>query len=517
MNKKILAIFSMVIASSALFAEIVMPKIFSDNMVLQRDMAVKIWGKAAPNARVGMEFKGQKKMVKAAADGSWSIELAPMEASKDNAEMTLLENGASSKVIKNIIIGEVWILGGQSNMQWSLIPTTDGEAAKARAKYPTLRCFVQNHGSMALEKQFDSPDGAHWEEATSDVVAKWSAVGFYFGELLMKDLKVPVGLVDTPLGGSAMRAWIPDEETVGVPFYEKQLEPFKKQLASYDYEKALADFNVKLAKYNESVKEAKAAGKPVPEKPWNLRSAPNKISPQRAQETPGGLYNAKIAPIAGYAARGVLWYQGESDAGGEAVKCFEQQFTRVISTWRKAWGNEDLYFAWVQLASWGTKAPWAEARWAQYQTLRNVPKTGMANIIDLGEEKDIHPRNKTDVGMRLEKIILRDVYGVKGLNPYGPMFKTVKYIPKGVEVVFNLDGRKLIGKGEPRGFEVKIEGEWKNAKAELVGNRVLVYAPDDLKGKKIEGVRYLWEAWAQPNVWLLNDKGLPALSFITEK
>ncbi len=509
--------FSAIFAASAVFAEIVMPRIFSDNMMFQRDMPLKIWGKADAGARVGVEFKDQKKMVKASGDGSWSIELAPVKGSFDPAELVVFENGKEGKRIKNVLVGEVWVLGGQSNMEWRLIPTTDGEAAKARAKYPALRYFTQPSGTFTPEKQFDTPESSKWQEASPDTVARWSGVGFYFGEQLMKDLEVPVGLIETPLGGSAMRAWIPDEAVSGIPFLEENLANFKKQLAAYDYNKALAEWKKRSDAYEASVKAAKAEGKPVPEKPWNVRNKPNKLSPQRPQETPGWLYNAKIAPIAGFAARGFLWYQGESDAGGKSLECFEEQFARIIETWRKAWNNDDMYFFWVQLASFGGSGDWATARWKQYQTMRSVQKTGMANIIDLGEEKDIHPRNKTDVGLRLEKIALRDVYGVKGLYPYGPMFKMVRYTPKGAEVVYDLDGRKLVGKGDPRGFEVKIAGEWKPAKAELVGKRVIVNPADAEKGAKIEGVRYLWKKWALPDVWLFNDQGLPALSFIAEK
>lgn len=396
-------------------------------------------------------------------------------------------------------------------MEWRLIPTTDGEAAKARAKYPALRYFTQPGGTFTPEKQFDTPESSKWQEASPDTVARWSGVGFYFGEQLMKDLEVPVGLIETPLGGSAMRAWIPDEAVSGIPFLEENLANFKKQLAAYDYNKALAEWKKRSDAYEASVKAAKAEGKPVPEKPWNVRNKPNKLSPQRPQETPGWLYNAKIAPIAGFAARGFLWYQGESDAGGKSLECFEEQFARIIETWRKAWNNDDMYFFWVQLASFGGSGDWATTRWKQYQTMRSVQKTGMANIIDLGEEKDIHPRNKTDVGLRLEKIALSEVYGKSCVKAFGPTLKDIQYCNCMAVVDFECDGCEIEGRGNPRGFEVLVNGKWQKPSASKIEDgKVVLYSPN---AYSIDGVRYLWKSWAQPDVWIYGSNGLPAVSF----
>ena len=509
--------FSAIFAASAVFAEIVMPRIFSDNMMFQRDMPLKIWGKADAGARVGVEFKDQKKMVKASGDGSWSIELAPVKGSFDPAELVVFENGKEGKRIKNVLVGEVWVLGGQSNMEWKLIPTTDGEAAAKRANYPIFRCFQQNGHSMAEVPQKDFPDGAKWVECTPKTAPSFSGVGFYFAEKLMKDLDVPVAVIYTPLGATSMACWIPEKDMSACCALKKQFDKFKKESAGYDYKKALDEYNKKIAEFDAKVAKAKAEGKKIPSAPWGFRIPPNEFSPWKFFWIPAYHYNAKVAPLDGFAVRGVLWYQGESDSTSWMLDNYQRQFEILISAWRELLQDDDLPFILVQLASYGTGSDWAETRWAQYNTAKDVENVFMANIIDLGEEKDIHPRNKTDVGLRLEKIALRDVYGVKGLYPYGPMFKMVRYTPKGAEVVYDLDGRKLVGKGDPRGFEVKIAGEWKPAKAELVGKRVIVNPADAEKGAKIEGVRYLWKKWALPDVWLFNDQGLPALSFIAEK
>ncbi len=510
----------MFFVASFSFAEISMPKIFSDGMVLQREMPVKIWGKATPGARVGLEFAGQKKMTKAGKDGAWNIVLNPLKTDKKPSEMLLFENGKEAKKIGDILVGEVWVLGGQSNMEWRTKNTTDFKDVEKRADYPLIRYFFMTPGVIAETKQFDCPDKSRWEPILPSNVGNTSGVGFYFAEKLLKDLggEVPVGLIDTPLGGSSMCAWIPDEDITGIEYLESNLKKFKEAKEKYVYADAIKAWRERYDAWQKQADEAKAAKKPIPQKPFNVRNKPLEMTPWRMQNSPAYLFNAKIAPIAGYAARGALWYQGESDAAGKSLEAFKPQFTRLIDTWRKYWGQgDDFYFAWVQLASFTTKANWPEARWQQYLTLKEVPKTGMANIIDCGEEKDIHPKDKATVGTRLENIIMRDVYGKKNPVYYGPIFKMVRYTPKGAEVVFDLDGRSLVGKGDPRGFEVKIGGEWKKANAELVGKRVIVNPVEKVKGEQIEGVRYLWENWALPNVWLFNDKGLPALSFIHEK
>ena len=503
--------------ASGVFAEIKMPKIFGDNMMLQAGKPVKIWGSADPNAEVSVKFGDCEKSVKASDDGSWAVRLSSMRPDKNPKELVVFENGKEGKRIKNVLVGEVWVLGGQSNMEWKLIPTTDGEAAAKRANYPIFRCFQQDGRSMAEVPQKDFPDGAKWVECTPKTAPSFSGVGFYFAEKLMKDLDVPVAVIYTPLGATSMACWIPEKDMSACCALKKQFDKFKKESAGYDYKKALGEHKKKIAEFDAKVAKAKAKGQNVPSVPWDFRIAPNEFSPWKFFWIPAYHYNAKVAPLDGFAVRGVLWYQGESDSTSWMLDNYQRQFEILISAWRELLQDDDLPFIFVQLASHGTGSDWAETRWAQYNTAKDVENVFMANIIDLGEEKDIHPRNKTDVGLRLEKIALRDVYGVKGLYPYGPMFKMVRYTPKGAEVVYDLDGRKLVGKGDPRGFEVKIAGEWKPAKAELVGKRVIVNPADAEKGAKIEGVRYLWKKWALPDVWLFNDQGLPALSFIAEK
>jgi len=332
----------------------------------------------------------------------------------------------------------------------------------------------------------------------------------------MKDIDVPVALISTPLGGTAMRTWIPESLFDKVPFLKSDLAAFKKEKAAYDYKAALEKWNKGVADYNAAVAKAKADGKKIPERPTAIRSRPSEISPRRAQSTPCYNYNAKIAPIAGFAVRGFLWYQGESDANDASLPSFEEQFSLLINSWRSAWGSKNLPFMFVQLASFTIKPDWAETRWAQYKTSKSVPLVYMANIIDCGEEKDIHPKDKTTVGNRLEHLALRHVYKMTNIHADAPEMKSVSVGGNAATVAFDTFGGKLVGKGEAKGFELLVGGKWvAAASAQILGaDKVVVKAPE---GAAVEGVRYLWKNWARPEVWLYNQDGLPAVSFTSLK
>lgn len=510
------AFFAFALSCGASFAAIWMPKIFSDNMMLQREKQVKIWGTAAPNAKVDVKFDGQSVSAKADAQGNWQLQLKPMRANKNAQSLTVLENGKAGAEIKNVLIGEVWVIGGQSNMQWTLAKTTDYPSVKDLGDIPELRRFNQDLGAMAETPQKDSPKGANWAVFNTAKDGDFSGVGFYFARALMKDIGVPVALISTPLGGTAMRTWIPESLFDKVPFLKSDLAAFKKEKAAYDYKAALEKWNKGVSAYNAAVAKAKADGKKIPERPAAIRARPSEISPRRAQSTPCYNYNAKIAPLAGFAVRGFLWYQGESDANDASRPSFEEQFSLLINSWRSAWGSKNLPFLFVQLASFTTKPDWAETRWAQYKTSKNVPLVYMANIIDCGEEKDIHPKDKTTVGSRLEKLALKYVYKMANVRADAPEFKSASFGGNAATVAFDTFGGKLEGRGDAKGFEVLVSGKWAAAaSAQIQGaDKVVVKAPE---GAVVQGVRYLWKNWALPEVWLFNQDGLPAVSFTSLK
>ncbi len=525
--KHLLATVAALAAYSA-GADIWMPSFFNANMVLQREKPVKIWGTSDANAKIEISFAGQKKSAKADADGNWVVTLDPMKASDKGADLRVLENGKAGNpksdiTLPNVLVGEVWLLSGQSNMEWPLRLTTDYEKAKSRANYPAMR--EMKIIGFTAEPQKNIESGSHltsidvasggakdktpWRETTPESIAGYSGVGFYFAEFLQKNLGVPVGIINTSLGGSAMRAWIPEGEMEKVPFLKRDLEKYKIAMAEYDYDAAMKKYEANMEKF----KADKAAGKKV----WPPKK-PNPISCRNAQGMPSGLYNARIAPIAGFAIRGILWYQGESDSFGDSLAEFEEQMKTLVPAWRKAWNDQSLGFYQVMLTSFQTGWKWPETRLAQCRSAQSIPGCYIVNIMDIGAKKDIHPRNKTDVGKRLWLCAWRNTYGNDKIPDNFAAFDTAEFKGDCAKVGFGgaNAGRKFTCKGTPRGFEVKSKGKWIKAPfAELEGDKIVLHTNDN---SEIEGVRYLWNNVVESDdvcLWLADD--MPVFPSMIEK
>ena len=519
---KYAAICGTFFAAAVLSAEIKLPELFSDGAVFQREKPVKIWGMAEPNAEVGVEFAGQKKSAKADAKGKWFLFLDAMPASAEPREMTVSENGKSAKKVGDILVGEVWILGGQSNMEWIVVNTDDAKEAIARSDYPLLRYFDMPSGLNTETEQFSIPNGK-WIHSSPKVSGKFSAVGFYFGEKLMKDLKIPVALVDTAMGGTPMRAWTPAEWAENVPFEKRWFATYKKEREDYlkngGYEKKVAEMKIRREKYDAACKKADAEGKPRPSL-WDFRvSTPLKHTHVSVNSIPIWHWNAKVAPVAGFTARGVLWYQGESDAWGMDPQwspsfTFGEVYKNMVRAWRARWGSENLFFLAIQLPSQDKSPAWPHVRAQQVEAADALGNAACANIIDTGWQFDVHPHDKTLVGHRAEEIALRNLYGYSSILPT-PRAVSVKYKKGGAFVKLDAFGGKLVAKGEPRGFELKIDGKWVEGKPELRKNGVFVAAADS--STKPEGVRYLWKGWAKPDVWIYNSQNTPLFTFKFEE
>ena len=349
------------VSAAPLSAAIKMPSIFSDNMLLQRGKKVKIWGTSDPRATVEVEFANQKKSAMADADGKWVVWLSPMKASANPRDLKVYENGEEAAKIKNVVVGELWILGGQSNMQWTLDKTDDAHVAIPRANYPNLRYFRMNLGAMSETPQSDFP-GGKWELTSPENVGTQSAVGFYFGEKLLKDLGVPVGLINTSMGGTLMACWTPAEYIDRIPYlkdyYSNYLKASKKYVESGGYAKKQEAYKKNLAEYEAACKKAEAEKKPKPPYDWNKLSVPLDYTPYRNHEVPIRHWNAKVAPMAGIAARGVVWYQGEQESGygagnPKAVEAFGDLYENMVGAWREKWGDKKLWFLCAELPSFG--------------------------------------------------------------------------------------------------------------------------------------------------------------------
>ena len=513
--RSLIAVFA-ALASASAFGEIKMPKIFSDGMVLQRDMPVKIWGTADANAKVEVEFAGVKKSAKACADGKWVVEFDKMPASKNPRAITVFENGNAGAKIGNVLVGEVWIAGGQSNMGWGLQNTTDVKASFERAKKnKILRYFKQSPRAIARTPQEDSPEGAKWERADVGKCAlHWSAVGYYFGEKICEALDVPVGIVGTPLGATAMIAWV-DEAAVEKDAYMKSTyADFKKRADKYDENAYLADLKIykdKVAALEKENAERKKQGRPPKKLPWDYKE-PNRISPVPHFRTPVWNYNAKVAPLRGLAARGIIWYQGESDTNENSVPHFASQLKVLISAWRGYFEKPDMPFIMAQLSSFisSPNTKWPEARAAQLAVANSVPHAYAIPTIDRGESNDIHPKDKTTVGLRMANVALSQVYGVSTPNPFAPEFKSAEYSGGTATVLLETRGLEIESRGELRGFEVLANGKWEKADAKLDGGKIVLKSPD---GADVSGVRYLWKNDPLSEICLFDSNGLPLYPF----
>lgn len=393
-------------------------------------------------------------------------------------------------------------------MEWRLYQSSDAKPAMERAKYPMMRYFHQP-SSIQKTPQEDSVEKSHWVVANGKNMANTSAVGFYFAEKLMQDLDVPVAILYASRGGSKMSCWLPREYHSKNISYKKYLDDFEKEEKGYCqsvYEKRVIEHKQLL----EDV-AAKRCKRPSD---WAYKKPPNPTSPWHDFRTPCYLYNAMIAPIEGYTIRGTIWYQGESDSLPEEVDYFADKLSILVDAWREKFENKDMSFLWVQLTAYSTKRDWATARWQQLKARDMIKNSGIVNIIDCGEEREIHPKNKTTVGLRLAMLALNDVYKKSGMNPYAPEFKSAKYSGDSAKINFETFGRKLVLDGKARGFEVLVNGKWENAIASFSNGDVVVKSKN---GSDISGVRYLWGNWVGTEVCLFNEDGLPAFTFTNLK
>lgn len=489
-------------------SEITMPRFFSDNMLLQREMPVKIWGKAAPKANVKVEFAGQSKSARADENGDWSLNLAPMKASAEPRKMLVYENSKLGKTIENVLVGELWLTGGQSNMDFRLWGITGHEEICKRATYPDIRVFVQPiDGYGSHTKEWDVQEGAYWSLVSPEKARDFHGVAYIFAENLRRALDVPVGVIQTAKGASIMFTWTPYEYLSGVSGFERWLKHFNSQSKHYDYEKAMEKYRQDYKIYEEKLAQAKADKTPWPPKP----NEPSKLGPGGTTHMPSVLYNAKVAPFRGLSMRGFLWYQGEFDSTGVPGE-FASMFKTMIKAWRDEWKRPDMPFYFVQLPS-QENVKYAQTRWDQFKVFEEYKNIDMIVTIDTGEEKDNHPRDKVIVCRRIADMALNKIYKKIPDIQYGPIFQEVNYRGDTAHVKYWAFKGKLVKDGELRGFEVKQDGEWvAPQKVEIDRSSIIIRG-----SKELQGVRYLWTGWAKPNVCLRDERGLPAMSFISEK
>jgi sialate O-acetylesterase len=485
-------------------AAVTLPNVFSDHMVLQRDKEIPVWGWAEPGEAVTVQTVNQKMETVTDAEGRWSVLLEPMEAGGPHMLYARTENDVA--IINDILVGEVWICSGQSNMQWTVANSADADSETRGANYPKIRMFSVER--LNAETPQSNCNG-EWEITSPETVSDFSAVGYFFARKLHQELKVPVGMIHTSWGGTPAESWTTQQSLEANPLYEDILSRWDARMADLPeakkrYEEALKNWETEQAAAtaaNQKFTKRRPHPPWGPDHPWR----------------PAGLYNAMIAPLVPYAMQGAIWYQGESNAG--RAYQYRELFPRMIQDWRDAWGGEDFPFYFVQLANFMERkeepadSAWAELREAQSMTLDKLKNTGMAVTIDIGEAADIHPKNKQEVGRRLALIALNHDYD--GAYPYtGPVFQRVKTRRDKIVVVFKDEkgGLKTTGKNKPTGWQITgADGEWRWADAKIKHSKV------ELSSKYIEkpvAVRYGWAD--NPACNLRNDAGLPASPFRTD-
>ena len=497
--------------------EIKLPNMFGDRAVLQRGEALSIWGQAESGETVTVSFGGQEKSGKAGADGAWQVSLDALKASAKGRAMTVTGTESAAVTVKDVLVGEVWMASGQSNMQWKLT-NTDGAAEEiAAATIPGMRMFLTDLKTAATP-QGDA--GGQWLETTPANAGGFSAVGYYFGKRLHQDLKVPVGIIRTAWGGKVSEAFTTKEKLASKPEGKVLVDMLEARMAEYDPVKQKTAYEAKLAAWTEKVAAVKARNEALKEgeKPQRLPRKPRLgTAPNLNPNSPAAIYNAMIHPWVGYGMKGAIWYQGESNAS--RAKQYETIFPLLIEDWREQWKKE-LSFYFVQLANFkkasdkpGMPDPWAELQNAQRLTLA-LPKTGMAVINDIGAANNIHPGNKLDVGERLARWALAKDYGRKDVVVSGPLYSGFSIKGAAIRVKFDYAKGLKSRDGKPlQRFEIAgKDQQWHWGKAVIEGSDVIVSSTDV---PAPVAVRYAWDANPVGSN-LVNGEGLPTSLFRTD-
>jgi sialate O-acetylesterase len=471
------AVAVLALACTPLLADVSLNNMFGDHMVLQQGIRNKVWGKADPGEKVTVTLGAQAHSAVAAADGAWEVFLEPVQ--EYGGPHTLTAKGKNEVKFEDVLIGEVWVCAGQSNMQWSVNSSNDPDIEKAAANFPNIRLIsVPQVGTQEPQWNFNGK----WSACSPQTVGGFSAVGYFFGRQLHQTLGVPVGLINNAWGGSAAEAWVK-----------------RDKLAANDKLRTLHEKWVKM------------------------ESAEKRDEGQmKGNQRPGNIHSGVLTPSIGYGIRGAIWYQGESNSG--RAYQYRELFPFMIKSWREEWGLGDFPFYWVQLADFMAEKPepsesaWAELREAQTMTMKALPATGEAVIIDIGEGKDIHPKNKQDVAKRLARWALVETYKVPGIACRSPLYKSMEKQGSAIVLSFEhvasaANAWRPFDVAEPVGFTIAgADRKFVQAQAKILSDgRIEVSSPAVADPV---AVRYAWAD--NPVCNMYSAAGLPLTPFRTD-
>jgi sialate O-acetylesterase len=504
--------FVAILSATVSHAELRLPALFSDGMVLQRDAEVAVWGWADPGAAITVEFAGQEQKTAADDAGKFMVRLSDMDASATPRTLTVSTANGNTAQVRNVLVGEVWLCSGQSNMQWPVSRAMDFESEQANANYPGIRMFLTDLTASTTVQ--DDCTGS-WKVCLPETVGPFSATAYFFGRELHGELEVPVGLIRSCWGGTRIEAWCP----------MASLEPFPAVMASkaqqdakaeaFDEATEAARHAKAIEKWEEKADQARASGKKPPNRPRK------QVHPHAWQNYPANLYNAMVHPLIPFTLRGAIWYQGEGNTHSlEEAVLYRDLLEVLTSSWREDWEVEFPLYA-VQLPNFRKPqsdpvqdSAWPFIRESFMKFHKEVPNAGMAITIDVGEADDIHPANKQAVGYRLAQLALARTYGFDRVAG-GPVYKGMKRRSNKVILRFDDVGSGLVSKdGQPlRTFAIAgADRQFVHAEAAIEGNTVVVSAPGV---KKPVAVRYAW-ADNPEGCNLFNQEGFPASPFRTD-
>jgi sialate O-acetylesterase len=496
-------ILTLGLISNLLLADVRLPAVIESNMVLQQNKPLKIWGWADAGENISVQIEDKKGETKTDNNGEWQVELPPLKA---GGPFSIIIRGKNTLKLENVLVGEVWVCSGQSNMEWRMNTVDNSHTEILAAKYPKIRLFhiPKTNSPYPLEDV-----SAKWIECTPENVLDFSAVGYFFGRYLYNELDIPIGLIESAWGGTRIEPWTPMIGFESVSELSDLVKEIKSATATFynTLQDSLQKFENWLSKTKAAAAKKQMITNPpgLPEHPYIDRQKPQ------------SLYNGMIHPIQNFAIRGAIWYQGESNRAEGMNYFFKMK--ALINGWRSVWNQPELLFYYVQLApfSYSYRSPGvinpyelAEIREAQRKALE-LPNTGMAVITDIGNLYDIHPRNKQDVGKRLALIALNQTYGKKNIVYSGPLYKSIEIMGNKILVSFDFaeNGLTTNDSNPVNWFEVAgADGRYFEAKAIIRGNAVEVTS-DRVSNPLF--VRFGWHEDAEPN--LVNKEGLPASPF----
>jgi sialate O-acetylesterase len=488
-------------------------------MVLQSDTALPIWGWADPGEEITVTLSHETATTKADASGRWQVKLGKLKTT--HGPQTLTVKGRNTVTVQDVLIGEVWLASGQSNMEMQIKGRQHGAVDRAdeeiaAADHPGIRMFVRRDPfdiyklKSPAEKPQEDVEG-QWQVCSPETVAAFSAVGYFFARELEHELAAPMGIIASAVGGTPIEAWTSMDAQIAVAPLKPMLDDWSQQLANYHGQQDYDAFMQAKSAWLKQRALATKSGQPIPKAPKPFKNL--------QVMKPVGLFNAEIAPLIPYALRGVIWYQGERNAAGPFTGLYGEQLGTLIHDWRTRWGD-DFYFAWVQLPRFKAvqKIPSAPNDWGvsvrdeMRKTLR-VPNTGMAITIDMGGVTVGHPTNKIDYAHRLALLALHDVYHKMSDECSGPLFRSVKREEGKMIISFDhAEGLKIASGEELKGFAIAGQDQkflW--AKAEIHGDKVMV---SNEKVPEPIAVRYGWAS--NPPCNLVNAANLPASPFRTD-